>query len=162
MRRILISVLLLFLVCCSNGSKMKESHPNQENASSEFSQADQKKLDTALSVNLTSLGFDNQSGNITSILRITNQGRKSIKAFEGILTYVDIFNNDICSIALTYENPIPEGESIVWNGGFSSFSEQAKPCQPLLNKKSENVKVRLFARKILFADGEILTRPFLP
>lgn len=89
---------------------------------------------------------------VTFNLTITNRTNKSIRAFDGVVTFTDLLDNEIISSKLAVNDPLPAGQSIQWSGelGYNQFIESH---QRFRGAELQNMKLRFVPRKILYSDG---------
>jgi hypothetical protein len=87
-------------------------------------------------------------------LSITNKTTQSIRAFDGVLTFMDLLDNDIYFTKLAINDPVGAGATIKWNGSMS-YNQFMEADQRLKNAEQANIKTKFVPRKILYADGNM-------
>lgn len=89
---------------------------------------------------------------ITINLAFTNITGKDVRAFDGILEFTDLLNNEIHSARVTINEQITAGATLEWTGNLD-YNKYIDSHQRLRNEKIENIKVYFKTHKILFSDG---------
>ena len=89
---------------------------------------------------------------ITIQLAITNVLDKDIRAFDGVLTFTDLLDNEILSLKIATNEQLKTGSVLSWNGALK-YNQFTDTHQRLRNEQQNNLKVGFVTRKILFADG---------
>lgn len=92
---------------------------------------------------------------ITYKFAFENKSDKAIRAFKGRIVFNDVFDEEISSLNLKYDQPIPAGETIVWNAQ-SDYNEFIDKDVRLKNKSMNDINTVWEPEKILFADGTTL------
>lgn len=112
-----------------------------------------------LQIALVSKGFkasNIQAGDfeddITIQVAITNVLDKDIRAFDGVVTFADLLDNEILSSKIAINEPLKAGSVLSWKGAIK-YNKFMDAHQHLRNEEQKNLKVRFATRKILFADG---------
>ena len=112
-----------------------------------------------LQIALVSKGFkasNIQAGDfeddITIQVAITNVLDKDIRAFDGVVTFTDLLDNEILSSKIAINEPLKAGSVLSWKGAIK-YNKFMDAHQHLRNEEQKNLKVRFATRKILFADG---------
>lgn len=127
----------------------------KENEKKTSANSDQETI----GVTLVSKGF--QAANIRAQeyrdlivleLFIANQLANDIRAFDGVLHFTDLLDNEIMSIKLTINEPLKANASMKWKGSID-YNQFRDGDRKLRSEQSANIKVRFSPRKILFADG---------
>lgn len=110
-------------------------------------------------IRLTKKGFtpeDFEAGRpndtVTFVLMITNNSNKDIRAFDGVVTFTDLLDNEILSSKLAINDPVPSGKTIEWDGGLQ-YNQFMESHQRFRSAELENIKLRFAPRKILYTDG---------
>jgi hypothetical protein len=85
-------------------------------------------------------------------LAIKNQTGKPIRAFDGVVTFTDLLDNEVLSSKLAINDPIGAGASVNWNGSIK-YNQFTDSHQRLRNEAESNLKVNFTIRKVLYADG---------
>jgi Protein of unknown function (DUF2939)/GYF domain 2 len=116
-------------------------------------------LPPPLQVSLAAKGFKASNphagdfeDDITFQLAITNVLDRDIRAFDGILIFTDLLDNEILSSKLAINEPVKAGSVLNWKGALK-YNQFFDTHQRLRNEQQKNLKVRFSTRKILFADG---------
>ncbi|KAB1064083.1 hypothetical protein [Salibacter halophilus] len=86
---------------------------------------------------------------------IKNKSDKDIRAVKGAVVFNDVFDEEIYSLNLTYDQPIKSGEQIKWNAQ-SDYNQFTDEHQRLKNKELKDIKVVWKPEKVIFTDGTIL------
>jgi hypothetical protein len=89
---------------------------------------------------------------ITFALAFTNITGKDIRAFDGVIRFTDLLDNEIYSSQVAVNEPVASGATLEWTGSMH-YNKYIDSHQHLKNETYENLKVYFKARKILFADG---------
>ena len=129
--------------------------PNAPQAS-----AESKDL-TPLNITLVSKGFKDkniQAGDfeddITFSLAIKNIAERDIRAFDGVLTFTDLLDNEIMSLKLAINEPVRAGTTLNWKGAIK-YNQFMDANQRLRSARQENLKLKFTPRKFLFKDGSV-------
>ncbi|WP_439366042.1 DUF2939 domain-containing protein [Bradyrhizobium sp. DASA03005] len=91
-------------------------------------------------------------------LSIVNKSKKPIRAFDGLLTFTDLLDNEVLSTKLAINDPINDGSTYNWTGQIK-YNQFMDDHNRLKNEDLANLKTRFTVRKILFADGTSKTYP---
>jgi hypothetical protein len=85
-------------------------------------------------------------------LSIVNKTQQQIRAFDGILTFTDILDNELLSSKLAINDPLNAGSSVRWSGEieYNQFMDSHKR---LRSADLQNIKIKFVPRKLLYADG---------
>jgi hypothetical protein len=89
---------------------------------------------------------------ITIALAFTNITGKDIRAFDGVLEFTDLLDNEIHSARVVINEPVASGATLEWVGNID-YNKYIDSHKRLKNEKVENLKVYFKTRKILFTDG---------
>lgn len=118
----------------------------------------QKEL-APLRVRLVSKGFKSKNINagdfeddITIALAITNATDKDIRAFDGVLTFTDLLDNEIYSSKLAINETVRSGSTLNWSGSLH-YNQFIESHQHLRTAQQANLKITFSPRKLLFVDG---------
>jgi hypothetical protein len=89
---------------------------------------------------------------ITIKVAFTNSSGKDVRAFDGVLGFTDLLDNNIYLARLAINEPVAAGAIFEWDGKvrYNRFEDSHRH---LKNEKFENLKTYFEPRKILFADG---------
>ena len=85
-------------------------------------------------------------------LNITNKGDKAIKGVQGRLIFKDVFDNEMQSIRVSYDNSIPAGSSKVWEGSIG-YSDSSEEDVKLKNTAITDLKYTWDTDTIVYEDG---------
>jgi hypothetical protein len=91
-------------------------------------------------------------------IALTNLTGKDIRAFDGVLGFTDLLDNEIYSAPVAINKRIAANATLEWSGGIDC-NRYIDSHQRLKNEDFENLKVYFKTRKILFSDGT--TKEFL-
>jgi hypothetical protein len=112
-----------------------------------------------LELMLTKKGFkaSNPTGgdfedDITFELSIKNLTGKGIRAFDGVITFTDLLDNQILMSRLAINDPIQAGSTYIWDGAIK-YNQFIDSQQRLRNEPKDNLKIVFDTKKILFTDG---------
>lgn len=84
-----------------------------------------------------------------------NKTDQEIRAFKGRVAFNDLFDEEISSLNLTYDQPIAAGETITWNGQ-TEFNQFVDRDVRLKNKDLKDINMVWEPEKIMFTNGESL------
>jgi hypothetical protein len=112
-----------------------------------------------LEISLISKGFKRANAramdfedDITFGLRIKNVSKKDIRAFDGVITFTDLLDNEILSSQLTINDPVCADSVVSWSGSIK-YNQFLERHQRLRNEDQANIKLKFKPRKVLFKDG---------
>jgi hypothetical protein len=118
-----------------------------------------EKTPSPLQITLISKSFkakniqaDDFEDDITLQLAFTNLLDKDIRAFDGIVTFTDLLDNEILSSKIAINEPLKAGAILNWKGAIK-YNQFMDTHQRLRNEEQKNLKIRFATRKILFMDG---------
>jgi hypothetical protein len=116
-----------------------------------------KRLGGALTVSLFDKGFSeyNYQEYISYKFAFENKTDKDIKAFTGRIIFNDLFDKEISSLNLTYDDGIPANSTKNWNAQ-TDFNQFMDKDVALKNKDVEDLKVKWIPEKIIFSDNSTL------
>ena len=77
---------------------------------------------------------------------------RDIRAFDGILEFTDLLDNRIIAANVAINDAVPSGERLTWDGELD-YNQFLNSHQSLRVADTEDVKVNIEARKILFSNG---------
>lgn len=116
-----------------------------------------KKLTESVIVSCYEKGFTkyNYEDYITYKFIIHNKSDKNIRAVKGSLTFYNLFDEQIKSLNLVYDQIIKAKEKVTYNAttDYNQFRDSDKD---LKNKNLEDMKVKWFPEKVIFEDGTTL------
>lgn len=94
-------------------------------------------------------GFQKQ---ITMDFKFTNNTGKAVKGVEGAVTYYDIFDHQIKSMNLTYDEGIPVGGSKVYHAG-TDYNQFIDSDTKLKDTDLKSLKYKWVLKTIVYDDG---------
>ncbi len=97
------------------------------------------------------------SPSLAFFLQYSNVSSNDIRAFTGIVTFKDLFDRDIKSLSLTYENTIPAGTSVSEERSYR-LNQFLDDDQRLMSATTENTKVTWQTTSVILADGTKVDR----
>ncbi len=89
---------------------------------------------------------------ITIRVAFHNLSGKDIRAFDGVLGFTDLLDNDILSAKLAISSSVAANATFDWTGEIN-YNPFMDSHQNLRNEELDNLKIHFWPRKILFADG---------
>lgn len=90
---------------------------------------------------------------ITFELSITNKTGQPIRAFDGILVFSDVLDNEIHSTKFAMTDPVAaNATALKWRGEID-FNQFTNSHIRLRNESLDNIKLAFRPRKVLYADG---------
>jgi len=89
-------------------------------------------------------------------LAIKNQTDKPIRAFDGVVTFSDLLDNEVLSSKLAINDLIGAGSTVNWNGSIK-YNQFMDSHQRFRNEAQANLKVDFSVGKVLYADNSSLT-----
>lgn len=127
------------------------------NKTKQEEKAHHEKLRKTIGVAIYDKGFqevDWQDYN-TFKFAFENKSDKGIRAFKGTVVFTDLFDEEIYSLNLTIDEPIPSGQTVTWNGqaDYNPYREQDVV---LRNKELDDLKIIWKPEKIIFTDNTTL------
>ncbi|WP_058557171.1 hypothetical protein [Thiohalocapsa sp. ML1] len=81
-----------------------------------------------------------------------NKTDKDIRAFDGVLGFTDLLDNEVLSAKLSINDPVAAHGELVWDGELN-YNQFIDSHQRLRNAAFENLKVWFKPRKILYSNG---------
>lgn len=112
-----------------------------------------------LTASLIEKGFHNSNPSardyqdaVTFSISFSNETGKEIRAFDGVLSFADLLDNDIIRAKLSINESIPSTGRLKWDGQLD-YNQFMDAHRRLRSEDQSNLKVRFFAGKILFSDG---------
>jgi hypothetical protein len=127
--------------------------------SSAFPSAPPQKTPSPVLLALTAKGFkprnihaEDFEDDITLELSIRNVSGRDIRAFDGILHFTDLLDNEILAVRFAFNNPIAAGATTVHRGSIE-YNQFVDAHKRLRAEEQANLKIVFVPRKILFADG---------
>lgn len=112
-------------------------------------------LNSSISVDLTKKGFYeyNYQDYLTFDFVFKNSSNREITAFSGSFEIVNLLDEPVKSIGITFDDPIPANSLIEWNGQ-TDYNQFTSGDAQLKEKDLSKFKFSFKPRAILFADGE--------
>ncbi len=89
---------------------------------------------------------------ITFELSIRNLTGKDIRAFDGVVTFTDLLDNEVMSSKLAINDPVRADSTMNWKGAIK-YNQFMDSHQRLRNATQANLNTNFVVRKILFASG---------
>lgn len=91
---------------------------------------------------------------VTFAVAFQNLSGKDIRAFDGVLGFIDLLDNDIVSARLAINDAVAVNAILEWEGELH-YNQFMDSHRHLKNEDFANLKIYFKTRKILFADGTI-------
>lgn len=85
-------------------------------------------------------------------VKLTNKSDKLMKGVQGKIRFMDVFDEEISAIGLSYDAGIPVGESKVWEGAIN-YSEHSKDDVKLKESDIATLKYVWDTDTIVYEDG---------
>ncbi len=116
-----------------------------------------KRLNDAVAVTLISKGFSKGDYTSTNTYRIgfQNKTSKDMIGVKGVATLADLFGDPISVINISYDHPIPAGQTMVWDAE-TSFNQFLPKDVKVRDTPFERIQFSFVPQTILFADGSKL------
>ena len=116
-----------------------------------------KRLGDALTVSFFDKGFSeyNYQEYITYKFVFENKTEKTMKAFTGEIKITDLFDKEIKSFSLTYDDGVPPNSTKNWDAQ-TDFNQFIDEDVRLKNKDIEDLKIIWIPEKIIFSDNTTL------
>ena len=116
-----------------------------------------KRLGDALTVSFFDKGFleYNYQEYITYKFVFENKTEKTMKAFTGEIKITDLFDKEIKSFSLTYDDGVPANSTKNWDAQ-TDYNQFIDEDVLLKNKDMEDLKIRWIPEKIIFSDNTTL------
>jgi len=89
---------------------------------------------------------------ITLGLKFINKTDKSIKGVQGVITFYDIFDNEILSSRISYDEGIQANEEKIWNAGIG-YNQFIDDDIKLKNTSTENLKYAWKVDTVIYQDN---------
>lgn len=89
---------------------------------------------------------------VTFAVSFSNRSNKATRAFDGILTFRDLLDNEILGAKVAINEPVAANSSLRWDGQID-YNRFMASHRRLRDEDRSNLKVRFNVRKILFSDG---------
>ena len=87
-------------------------------------------------------------------LSIVNRSTQPVRAFDGVMTFTDLLDNEILSSKLAINDPIGAGSKLNWSGSIN-YNQFTDSHQRLRSESQENLKIKFAVRKVLYANGNV-------
>ncbi len=94
---------------------------------------------------------------INMTLDIENTSDKKVKGFQGLITFKDMFDNDIKSLNVKYDEAITSGTSTTYDGSFE-VNQFIKDDIEFRDTPLEKITVEFEMDQIIFDDGTTIKR----
>lgn len=95
---------------------------------------------------------------ITIKFAYENTSDKEIRAFTGVIRFLDLFGREIFKSNITIDDPVEVGSKGTWSGGID-YNQFKDTHQKLRNTDLEDMRVEWLPATILFSDGTVLGEP---
>lgn len=89
---------------------------------------------------------------ITMDLKFINKTEKAIKGVQGIISFYDIFDDEILSTNISYDEGIDANGEKVWNAGIG-YNQFMDEHEKLKNTTMENLKYKWDVKTIIYKDN---------
>jgi hypothetical protein len=89
---------------------------------------------------------------ITFSVSFTNLTDKDIRAFDGVLSFNDLLDNNVLTSSLAINDPVKANSILEWKGQLD-YNQFIDSHQRMRGENQANLKVTFTAHKVLFADG---------
>lgn len=103
---------------------------------------------------------DPSSGDFESYINLSmsfaNLTGKDIRAFDGVVTFTDLLDNEIMTSSLAINDPVKSGANLDWQGSIK-YNQFMDAHQALRAASKENLKISFVPKKVLFTDGSMKT-----
>ena len=135
----------------------EQKHLAEEAAREEAQLADELRKTIIVSVYKKSFSPSNwQSGTFEDYILLgfvfKNESGKNIRGFTGTVLFNDIFDNEIARTTISYDQIIPAGKTVKWNGQ-RQYNQYIDADKKLATTELSNIKIVWFPEKVLFTDG---------
>lgn len=108
---------------------------------------------------ITKKGFHKASFNgsdfqdqIQMDLNFNNKTDKNIRGVQGIITFYDMFDNEIKALNIAYDKGIPAGQSKVWSSG-TDYNQFIDEDTKLKDTELKDLKYKWEVKMIVYEDG---------
>ena len=101
--------------------------------------------------------LDRYDDYITISVAYENNSTKDIRAFQGTVTFYDLFGDEVYSFLIKISDPIKAGGKATWEGAIK-YNQFVDESTRLKNADLKDLKVVWNPEKIIFADGTILPK----
>ncbi len=92
---------------------------------------------------------------ITFKFAFENKSEKDIRAFKGTVIFTNLFDEEVYSINLTYDQAIPALRTVTWNAQ-TDFNPYLDKDVLLKSKSLDDLKIKWNPEKIIFTDNSTL------
>lgn len=92
------------------------------------------------------------AGQLKFVLEFKNISDRDIRAFDGNVVFADIFDNQVLSMKLDANTPVPANKIYIWNGSLS-YNQFLDSHVQLQSLDMQNIKTYFVLRKVWYADG---------
>lgn len=137
---------------------------NKEKAQKEISERKKKGAEARFSrlrkaMDLVLLNKGVQSADwqefLTFSFALENRSDKDIRAFKGRVVFTDLFDEEIYSLNLTYDEHLPAGETVNWDVR-TNYNPYMNNDVLLKSKSLQDLKILWQPEKIIFSDNSTL------
>ncbi len=124
------------------------------------SQNEKAEIDHMFEVNLTGKRVfkANYSDHLGFNLLLINNTEKDIRAVQGVLIFMDLFDAEIMQLRITIEDDVPARASIKNNDYSFKINKFTSEHNRLKSIEMENLKVQMEVNAIIFQDGSTIKR----
>jgi hypothetical protein len=105
-----------------------------------------------LSKDTTKNSYDNGIDTIETSVEFTNATGKDIRAFTGVMHFMDLFDRTIKDVSMTYEKELKAGETKTWDASID-YNQFMESDMRLATVDLNSMKSSLTVREVIFADG---------
>jgi hypothetical protein len=138
--------------------ELQEKEEKELAEKSKLEEADRvERLSKALTVSLFEKGYSkyNYQDYITYKFAFNNKSGKDVKAFTGKMIFSDLFDKEISSLNLTYDDGIPANSTINWDAQ-TDYNEFIDKDVTLRSKDIDDLKILWIPEKIIYSDGSTI------
>lgn len=116
-----------------------------------------QKLRSTIEVAVYDKGFQevDWQAYITFKFAFENKSEKDIRAFKGKVVFTDLFDEEVYSINLTYDQEIPALQTATWNAQ-ADFNPYVDKDVLLKRKSLDDLKIKWNPEKVIFTDNSTL------
>jgi hypothetical protein len=154
-----------FLVASTNDGNKAEDATSAKSAllaasTSKSEKSEKSEIDKMITVRLNRKWvFEaNYSDNLGLDLTYQNNTEKPIKAFQGVIIFKDLFDNQIQGVRFTVEMTIPPGQTIRDSGKSIELNKYSQEDNRLRTIEAENLHLECQIKTIMFTDGSTANR----
>jgi hypothetical protein len=89
---------------------------------------------------------------ITFELSVINKTNQAIRAFDGVIVFTDLLDNELLSTKFALNDPVAANATVKWSGGID-YNQFMNSHSRLRSEATQNIKIKFSPKKILFSDG---------